>query len=64
MASRSVLVGESVTVADFVAAYTLDMASMVSLLDTLPNLRAYVDRMYARPKAPQRIAQAFASLRK
>jgi glutathione S-transferase len=61
--TRPVLVGEDVTVADFVAAYTLDMASMVHLLETLPNLRAYLERMYARPKAPQRIAQALASLR-
>jgi glutathione S-transferase len=61
--TRPVLVGENVTVADFVAAYTLDMASLVGLLETLPNLRAYMERMYARPKAPQRIAQAFASLR-
>lgn len=60
--TRPVLVGGSVTVADFVAAYTLDMASMVHLLGTLPNLRAYMERMYARPKAPQRIAQAFATL--
>jgi glutathione S-transferase len=58
-----VLVGENVTVADFVAAYTLDMASVVHLLETLPNLRAYMERMYTRAKAPQRIAQAFASLR-
>ena len=43
------LVGENVTVAD--------------LVEALPNLRAYMERMYARPKAPQRIAQAFASLR-
>ena len=61
--TRPVLVGEDVTVADFVAAYTLDMASMVHLLEALPNLRAYMERMYARPKAPQRIAEAFASLR-
>jgi glutathione S-transferase len=61
--TRPVLVGENVTVADFVAAYTLDMASVVHLLEALPNLRAYMERMYARPKAPQRIAQAFASLR-
>lgn len=60
---RAVLVGDNVTVADFVAAYTLDMASMVQLLDSLPNLQAYMERMYARPKAPSRIAQAFASLR-
>ena len=61
--SRDVLVGDDVTVADFVAAYTLDMASVVHLLEDLPNLRAYLERMYARPRAPQRIAQAFASLR-
>ena len=61
--TRDVLVGENVTVADFVAAYTLDMASMAHLLEALPNMRAYMERMYARPKAPQRIAQAFASLR-
>lgn len=61
--TRPALVGENVTVADFVAAYTLDMASVVHLLEALPNLRAYMERMYARPKAPQRIAQAFASLR-
>ena len=61
--TRRVLVGENVTVADFVAAYTLDMASVVDLLAALPNLRAYMERLYARPKAPQRIAQAFASLR-
>jgi glutathione S-transferase len=60
--ARPVLVGEGVTVADFVAAYTLDMASMVNLLDSLPNLSAYMERMYARPKAAPRIAQAFASL--
>lgn len=62
LATRAVLVGDDVTVADFVAAYTLDMASVANLLDTLPNLRAYMERMYARPKAPPRIAQALASV--
>lgn len=60
--TRTVLVGESVTVADFIAAYTLDMASMVHLLGSLPNLSAYMERIYARPKAAPRITQAFASL--
>ena len=59
LATRAVLVPGEVTVADFVAAYTLDMASMVDLLETLPNLRAYLKRMYARPRAPPRIAEAF-----
>ena len=59
---RSVLVGETATVADFIATYTLDMASMLNLIDTFPNLRAYVDRMYSRPKAAPSIREAFASL--
>jgi glutathione S-transferase len=59
---RHVLVGDSVTVADFVAAYTLDWANEIKLLETLPRLHAYMKEMYARPKAPQRIAEAFASL--
>jgi glutathione S-transferase len=60
--TRTFLVGESVTVADFVAAYTLDMASLHNLLESLPNLSTYMARMYARPRAVPRIAQAFASL--
>jgi glutathione S-transferase len=71
MQGRQFIVGDAVTVADFVAAYTLDMATMVpsrdnepKLLDRLPRLREYLERMYERPKAPQRIAQAFASLRR
>ena len=69
MDGRQFLVGDDVTVADFVAAYTLDMATLIpslanegGLLDGLPRLRGFVDRMYARPKAPPRIAEAFASL--
>jgi glutathione S-transferase len=67
---RQFVVGQSVTVADFVAAYTLDMATVVPshtnearLLDDLPRLRAFMERMYQRPKAPPRIADALASLR-
>jgi glutathione S-transferase len=66
MSGREFLVGESLTVADFVAAYTLDMATVQQgqrLLDDLPRLRAYLERMYQRPKAPPRIKEAFASLR-
>jgi glutathione S-transferase len=33
------------------------------ILDEYPRLRAYMERMYARPHAPPRIAEAFASLR-
>jgi len=67
MEGRQFLVGDKATVADFVAAYTLDMASIMDeleLLGGLPRLRTFMERMYERPKAPPRIAQAFASLRR
>jgi len=60
---RSFLVGDRATVADIVAAYTLDWADEAHLLDELPGLHAYMKRMYARPKAPLRIAAAFAEAR-
>ena len=63
MRARQFLVGDGVTVADFVAGYTLDWANEVHLLDASPHLRGYMDRMYARPKAPPRIAEALASIR-
>jgi glutathione S-transferase len=64
MKGRQFLVGENVTVADLVAAYTLDWANEVHLLDASPELRRYMDRMYARPMAPPRIAQSLASVRR
>jgi glutathione S-transferase len=63
MRGRQFIVGDSVTVADFVAAYTLDWANEVHLLDASPALRGYFERMYARPRAPARIAEAFAGVR-
>jgi hypothetical protein len=45
-----------------VTAYTLDWANEVPLLGEFPNLRAYLERMYTRPNAPPRIAQALASI--
>lgn len=63
MRGRQFIVGERVTVADFVTAYTLDWANEYRLLDDFPNLRAYMERMYTRPNAPLRIAEAFASIR-
>jgi glutathione S-transferase len=59
---RSFLLGDAVSVADFVMAYTLDWGTVVGLLDDFPRLQAYVGRMYARPKAPLRIVEAFARL--
>ena len=62
MQGRQFVVGDSVTVADFVMAYTLDWGNEVRLLDGCPELLAYVKRMYARPHAPPRIAEAFAAI--
>lgn len=62
MDGREYLVGDTVTVADFVAAYTLDWANEAGLLEDQPTLRAYMERMYQRPRAAMRIADAMASL--
>jgi len=62
MKGRQFIVGDKVSVADFVTAYTLDWANEDQLLDECPALRAYMERMYDRPHAAPRIAAAFASL--
>ncbi|KVE61732.1 glutathione S-transferase [Burkholderia vietnamiensis] len=55
---REFIVGDALSVADCVTAYLIDWAGECRLLDTFPQLQAYLERLYARPKAPQRIAQA------
>jgi glutathione S-transferase len=62
MRQRQFVVGNGVTAADFVMAYTLDWANMLDLLEGCPNLRAYLERMYARPHAALRIQEAFARI--
>jgi len=62
MKGREFVVGNTVTIADFIMAYTLDWANEVQLLDGFPQLKAYMTKMYARPHAAPRIAAAFASL--
>jgi glutathione S-transferase len=62
MQGRKFLMGDTLTVADLVGAYTLDWANEVQLLDDFPQLRGYIERMYARPNAPPRIVEAFASI--
>ena len=62
MQGRRFVVGDRVTVADLVLAYTLDWANEEELLDGFPQLQAYMERMYARPSAPPRIAVALASV--
>ena len=63
MEGRQFIVGDRVTVADCVTAYLMDWANEDHLIDGFPNLRAYLDRMYTRSTAPQRIAEASASIR-
>jgi glutathione S-transferase len=61
MEGRQFIVGDGITIADCVTAYLIDWANEQRLIDDYPQLRAYLDRIYARPKAPPRIAEAFAS---
>jgi len=63
MDKREFIVGDTITIADCVTAYVLDWGNENGLLDDYPNLKAYLERMYARPKAPQRIAEAVADVR-
>ncbi|CAB3748666.1 glutathione S-transferase [Burkholderia sp. MSh2] len=55
---REFIVGDALTVADCVTAYLIDWADECDLIEPFPQLRAYLERLYARPKAPQRIADA------
>lgn len=55
---REFIVGDTLTVADCVTVYLIDWASECRLIEPFPQLRAYLERLYARPKAPQRIADA------
>jgi len=61
MQGRSYVVGDSVTVTDFVLAYTLDWADIEALLEDFPVLEQYMQSMYRRPKATMRIAAASAA---
>lgn len=63
MAARDFVAGDRVSVADFIAAYTLDWANEVKMLADAPRLRDYVQTMYSRPTAPMRIKQGFATLK-
>jgi len=61
MQGRTYVVGNSVTVTDFILAYTLDWANEVELLGDFPQLKQYMENMYRRPKAVMRIAAASAA---
>lgn len=62
LAKHEYLVTEGPTLADFNAAFTLDWAEDEGLLDESSSCRDYLARMYARPAAPPRIAEAMAYL--
>jgi glutathione S-transferase len=59
---RRFVVGDTVCVADFVVAYTLDWANELELLETFPRLWHYLEAVYARPRAAPRIAHAMEAL--
>ena len=61
MKDREFLVGDRLSVADFTAAYTLDWANEEQMLENAPRLKAYLESLYARPKAPPTIAQVLAT---
>ncbi len=56
MQGRQFVAVDRVTVVDFVLAHTLDWANEVKLLAGCPNVLTYMERMYARAKAPPRLA--------
>jgi hypothetical protein len=39
------------------------MGDVVGLLDGLPSLQAYLERRYARPRAPRRIDEIFRDMK-
>lgn len=63
MKDREFVVGDRLSVADFIAAYTLDWANEAKMLAAAPRLLAYLETIYARPTAPMTIKQGFAALR-
>lgn len=62
LAGRDFIVGGDFSVVDAVTAYTLDWANEYELLDRAPRCKAYMERMYQRPKAAMRIADALKSV--
>lgn len=60
--NREFVVGDRVSVADFVLAYTLDWGNEAGLLKEFPKSVAYMENMYTRPHAPPRIRAALRSI--
>ncbi len=57
MTGRPFVVGDRVSVVDFIAAATLDWADGEKLLGDFPALTRYMTRMYERPRRAPRIAE-------
>lgn len=64
MADRDFVAGDRLSVADFIAAFTLDWANELEMLADAPRLRSYLAALYARPTAPMTIKQGFATLQR
>lgn len=64
MIDREFVAGDSVTIADFVLAHTLDWAQFGGLLEELPRLEGYMLRMYDRPHGPMRMKDAWERVRR
>jgi glutathione S-transferase len=62
MKGRPFVLGDAVSVADFVLAYTSTGPTSCAAAGRLPELQRHMARMYARPNAPLRIAEAFADI--
>lgn len=58
MEGREFIVGERISIADCVTAHLVDWANEYRLIGDFPHLSAYLERMYSRPTAPLRIAEA------
>ncbi len=63
MSDREFVAGSAMSAADIIVAFTLDWGQNYDLLEQCPQLRAYLERMYARPAAPRRIAALLRELR-
>jgi glutathione S-transferase len=63
MTERRYIIGDRVSAADFVIAYTLDWAGETRLLGECPALRNYLELMYDRDRAPRRIGDILRQLR-
>jgi glutathione S-transferase len=62
MSGRDFVAGDRLSVADCIAAFTLDWANERNMLGDAPNLMGFLKNMYARPTAPMTIKDGIAAL--